>query len=91
VSAPDIIWKYGKFGQTSRRDAWWLSPSSNLSGFWADVHDSGDPGGLPEFLKLGGLLQQPHPQFRTALLSAVHDQCGDERSAVLMRGNYVPA
>jgi hypothetical protein len=26
VSAPDIFWANGRFGQTSRRDRWWLSP-----------------------------------------------------------------
>jgi hypothetical protein len=35
VSAPDIVWKDGKFGQTSRRDAWWLSPAAIFLGFGA--------------------------------------------------------
>src|SRR5450755_2361044 len=35
MSAPDIVWKNGKFGQTSRRDAWWLSPTAVLLGFGA--------------------------------------------------------
>ena len=26
AAAPDLLWKNGGFGQTSRRDAWWLSP-----------------------------------------------------------------
>ena len=26
MSAPDIVWKNGRFAQTSRRDAWWLPP-----------------------------------------------------------------
>ena len=35
MSAPDIVWKNGKFGQTSRRDAWWLSPTAVFLGFGA--------------------------------------------------------
>jgi hypothetical protein len=35
VSSPDIVWKDGKFGQTSRRDAWWLSPAAIFLGFGA--------------------------------------------------------
>ena len=26
AAAPDLLWKNGHFGQTSRRDTWWLSP-----------------------------------------------------------------
>jgi hypothetical protein len=26
MAAPDLYWKNGRFGQTSRRDTWWLSP-----------------------------------------------------------------
>jgi hypothetical protein len=26
MAAPDVIWKNGRFGQTSRRDTWWLPP-----------------------------------------------------------------
>ena len=26
AAAPDLLWKNGRFGQTSRRDTWWLSP-----------------------------------------------------------------
>src|SRR5436190_681288 len=26
MAAPDILWKNGRFGQTSRRDTWWLEP-----------------------------------------------------------------
>ena len=26
MAAPDLVWKNGRFGQTSRRDNWWLSP-----------------------------------------------------------------
>src|SRR5947209_14013138 len=26
MAAPDLVWKNGRFGQTSRRDLWWLSP-----------------------------------------------------------------
>jgi hypothetical protein len=26
MAAPDVVWKNGRFGQTSRRDTWWLSP-----------------------------------------------------------------
>src|SRR6202020_1128653 len=32
VAGPDCVWKDGSFGQTSRRDAWWLSPSAVLIG-----------------------------------------------------------
>ena len=35
MSAPDIIWKDGKFGRTSRRDAWWLSPTAIFLGLGA--------------------------------------------------------
>ena len=31
--APDVLWKDGKFAQTSRRDAWWLSPAVVFLGF----------------------------------------------------------
>jgi len=36
-AAPDVVWKNGKFGQTSRRDAWWLSPTAVLLGFSAFI------------------------------------------------------
>src|SRR5215831_10334024 len=26
LAAPDVLWKNGRFGQTSRRDTWWLPP-----------------------------------------------------------------
>jgi hypothetical protein len=26
AAVPDVLWKNGRFGQTSRRDRWWLSP-----------------------------------------------------------------
>jgi hypothetical protein len=26
MAAPDVVWKQGRFAQTSRRDRWWLSP-----------------------------------------------------------------
>ena len=32
MAGPDVVWKDGSFGQTSRRDAWWLSPSAVLIG-----------------------------------------------------------
>ena len=35
MSAPDIVWKDGKFGRTSRRDAWWLSPTAIFLGLGA--------------------------------------------------------
>ncbi len=35
MAAPDVVWKGGRFGQTSRRDAWWLSPSVILLGLSA--------------------------------------------------------
>ena len=37
MSAPDVVWKNGKFGQTSRRDAWWLSPTAVFLGFSAFI------------------------------------------------------
>lgn len=27
MATPDVVWRNGKFGQTSRRDAWWRSPA----------------------------------------------------------------
>src|ERR1700761_3668685 len=36
-AAPDVVWKNGKFGQTSRRDAWWLSPTLIFLGFSAFI------------------------------------------------------
>ena len=33
MAAPDVIWKNGRFGQTSRRDTWWLSPLLVFLGF----------------------------------------------------------
>jgi hypothetical protein len=33
MAAPDVVWKGGRFGQTSRRDAWWLSPTLVFLGF----------------------------------------------------------
>ena len=35
MSAPDVVWKDGRFGRTSRRDAWWLSPTAVFLGFSA--------------------------------------------------------
>ena len=35
MAAPDVVWKNGRFGQTSRPDAWWLSPSAVLIGLSA--------------------------------------------------------
>ena len=32
MAAPDVVWKDGRFGQTSRRDAWWLSPTAVFLG-----------------------------------------------------------
>src|SRR6202522_660151 len=32
MAAPDVVWKDGRFGQTSRRDPWWLSPSAIFLG-----------------------------------------------------------
>jgi hypothetical protein len=37
MAAPDVVWKGGRFGQTSRRDAWWLSPSVVFLGFTAFI------------------------------------------------------
>src|SRR5271165_4055540 len=37
MATPDVVWKGGKFGQTSRRDTWWLSPSAVLLGFTAFI------------------------------------------------------
>jgi hypothetical protein len=33
MAAPDLIWKDGRFGQTSRRDNWWVSPLLVFLGF----------------------------------------------------------
>ena len=33
MAAPDIIWQNGRFGQTSRRDTWWISPLLVFLGF----------------------------------------------------------
>ncbi len=36
VSAvPDVVWKHGRFGQTARRDKWWVSPLLVFLGFGA--------------------------------------------------------
>ena len=35
MAAPDVVWKGGRFGQTSRRDPWWLSPSAVFVGLSA--------------------------------------------------------
>ena len=35
MSAPDVVWKDGKFGRTSRRDSWWLSPTAIFLGLGA--------------------------------------------------------
>jgi hypothetical protein len=35
MATPDVVWKGGKFGQTSRRDSWWVSPSAVLLGLSA--------------------------------------------------------
>jgi len=32
-AAPDVLWKNGHFGQTSRRDRWWASPALVFLGF----------------------------------------------------------
>ena len=37
MAAPNVVWKGGKFGQTSRRDAWWLSPTVVFLGFTAFI------------------------------------------------------
>jgi hypothetical protein len=37
MAAPDVVWKGGRFGQTSRRDAWWLSPTVVFLGFTAFI------------------------------------------------------
>src|SRR6202451_2976934 len=28
MAAPDVVWKGGRFGQTSRREPWWPPPSA---------------------------------------------------------------
>jgi hypothetical protein len=33
LSAPDVVWSNGRFGQTSRRDNWWISPLLVFLGF----------------------------------------------------------
>ncbi len=35
MAAPDVVWKGGRFGQTSRRDPWWFSPSAVFLGLSA--------------------------------------------------------
>lgn len=35
MSSIDIVWKNGKFGQTSRRDTWWLEPGLIFAGLTA--------------------------------------------------------
>jgi hypothetical protein len=35
MAAPQVVWKHGRFGQTTRRDTWWLSPFLVLLGFGA--------------------------------------------------------
>ena len=37
MAAPDVVWKDGRFGQTSRRDTWWLSPAAVFLGFTAFI------------------------------------------------------
>jgi hypothetical protein len=37
MAVPDLVWKNGKFAQTSRRDFWWLSPAAVFLGLSAFV------------------------------------------------------
>jgi hypothetical protein len=37
MPTPDVVWKDGTFGQTSRRDPWWLSPGVVFLGLSAFV------------------------------------------------------
>jgi len=37
MASVDLIWKNGRFGQTSRRDAWWVSPLGVFLGLGAFV------------------------------------------------------
>ena len=37
MGAPDVVWKGGRFGNTSRRDAWWASPAAVFLGFGAFI------------------------------------------------------
>ncbi len=37
MAAPDVVWKGGRFGNTSRRDAWWVSPAAVFLGFGAFI------------------------------------------------------
>src|SRR4051794_29605658 len=37
MAAPDVVWKGGRFGRTSRRDPWWLSPTAVFLGFSAFI------------------------------------------------------
>jgi hypothetical protein len=32
-SSPDVVWRNGRFGQTTRRDTWWVSPLLVFLGF----------------------------------------------------------
>src|SRR3954447_9701043 len=33
MATPDVVWRGGKFGSTSRRDSWWASPLAVFLGF----------------------------------------------------------
>jgi len=35
MATPDVVWKGGRFGSTSRRDPWWASPIAVFLGFGA--------------------------------------------------------
>jgi hypothetical protein len=37
MASVDLVWKNGKFGQTSRRDTWWLEPLLVFLGFGAFI------------------------------------------------------
>ena len=47
MAAPDVVWKGGRFGNTSRRDAWWVSPAAVFLGFGA-FHRVRHVGGISE-------------------------------------------
>ena len=49
MATPDVVWKDGRFGQTSRRDSWWLSPTAVFLGLGAFI----------VLLHVGGVPEQP--------------------------------
>ena len=79
MATPDVVWKGGRFGQTSRRDPWWVSPSAVLLGLsaflvystWAWLEAQVKTGGAPVYRYL---FAQPSPgdPFHAAADGAFH-------------------